>query len=275
MVAQRGQQPRVQLLDPLERDPARLARERDQAEVAGGHHRQLGQLRRRRASSSLGVRASRPSRRGRGPRAATVSSRASSVRPAPEVGGGVVLAPVVAVHDVAGLAGRADDVLERHPVALEERRALGLAVVGEHHQPVGARRRPPAAAATRAIWRSTLAQHRQRVGALDARSGGPPRRRRGTSCRPRAARRACPPPPPPPAGRAGSPSRRRASPRTRARGGCAAGRRGGAGSRCARRSRAISATTTEQRLAPRRTAGRSRPSSRGRSAAAGAAPCSS
>jgi hypothetical protein len=41
---------------------------------------------------------------------------------------------------VASAGGLADELLERDPVSVQEGRALGLTVVGEHDQPVGPRR---------------------------------------------------------------------------------------------------------------------------------------
>ena len=120
------------------------------------------------ASSSpwAGSSSSRRPRAPRAARAAIPSSRAISVRPGAEVGDRVVLAPGLHVHVLRG-AERAHEVLEGQAVALQERRALRLAVVGEHDQAVGARR-----VGQRRVHARDLAvhlgQHRQRVGALDA-----------------------------------------------------------------------------------------------------------
>ena len=61
------------------------------------------------------------------------------------------------------------ELLQRLAVALQERRTLRLAVIGQHDEPVGARRVLDGVGRSAAIARSTRPQHRERVGALDAR----------------------------------------------------------------------------------------------------------
>ena len=87
-------------------------------------------------------------------------------------------------------AGRLDELLERVAVALA---GTSRPATGRGRRARRARRAAARARRRRRSGRSPvdLAQHRERVGALDARSGGRPRRRRGTSCRRPAARRAC------------------------------------------------------------------------------------
>ena len=176
--------------------------------------------------------------------------------------------------DVVGLAARAHEVLERHPVAVEERRALRLAVVGEDDEAVRARRVGDRRldAADLAV---DLAQDGERVVALDARvvrdlvvgeerrvdDGAPGHHvadHRGDlqvaldDRRPRAHERVrC------------------------ASAGCAAGRRRAPGGRRRGARAAISAIDERGRARRRVRAARSRRRSRGRSARGGCAPCSS
>ena len=92
---------------------------------------------------------------------------------------------VVALFDgdrALRVAGRADQVLERLPVAVAEGLPLRLAVVGEHDQAVGARRLG-AGGGDPGDLAVEVAQHGERVVRARSRSGGRPRRRRGRSCR--------------------------------------------------------------------------------------------
>ena len=92
MVAQRRDQQRVERFDPLEGDPAGLAREADQAEAARGHHRELRAalaavrpvdlLAARSASSVDGAVGAAAAGRGADRARRDVSSRATSVSPA-------------------------------------------------------------------------------------------------------------------------------------------------------------------------------------------------
>ena len=124
-------QPRPQLLDAFERQPPRLARERDQPEVARGHHRHLGH-----ALDHLLVEpvAGRGAHRVTGRRVA----RGELGDAGAQRGGALVLCGRPRRARRRPRSGR------RCPrglaVALAERRALALAMVGEHDQLVGARR---------------------------------------------------------------------------------------------------------------------------------------
>ena len=155
-----------------------LAREGDQAEAARRHHRRARAARRpasRRGSSSpsctapstLRPRVAAPTARPR--RASRRREPRSARRPGSRSASSAARArPRPSSVSQASL----HELLERDPVAVQERRALGLAVVGEDDEPVRAAARPRAAAAMRPIWRSTRAQRRERVGALDARVVG-------------------------------------------------------------------------------------------------------
>ena len=146
MVAERRDQQRVERLEPLQGDPAGLAREADQAEAARGHHRELGHLapvRPVHLLADLGV------ERHHAVVAAAAGRRADRARrdrvvagdlgqAGAEVGERVVLA-LLDRDRALRVAGRAHQVLERFPVAVAEGLPLRLAVVGEDDQPVGAR----------------------------------------------------------------------------------------------------------------------------------------
>ena len=109
----------------------------------------LSGARRRRASP-------RVARAGR-VRGAARQRRAVALRQLGQAGVEMASAPSSrrpARRDRAPGVARDDQLLERLAVALQERRALRLAVVGQHDEPVGARR-VPRRAAIRAIARST------------------------------------------------------------------------------------------------------------------------
>ena len=76
--------------------------------------------------------------------------------------------PARRLADRAALERAAHEVVEAVAVALLERRALGLPVVGEHDDLVGARRVLPGAGDAPELL-VELAQHLERVGALEAR----------------------------------------------------------------------------------------------------------
>jgi hypothetical protein len=70
--------------------------------------------------------------------------------------------------EVAGPTRLADGVLERHAVAVLERRTLRLAVIGQHHELVGPRRVRDGRLDARELA-VDLTQHGQGVVALDPR----------------------------------------------------------------------------------------------------------
>ena len=171
MRAERVEQPWIQRVDRLGRDPARLSRERDQAQVAGGEHDDLGRrlvgvlrqlvLRADHDRAVLALRAGHLAQAVRSETAAAGSFRHRG----PEVHPRFV--SLRRRLDLLGLARFLDDLLERGAVALAERRALGLAMIGEHdelHRP-------------RSLLRSAgesgelpveLAQDAERLGSFDS-----------------------------------------------------------------------------------------------------------
>ncbi len=126
------------------------------------------------------------------------SSPGSSSPPAPRPVASPTACPTARVVLVAGLhlgdraarQGAAHQVLERVAVALQEGGALGLAVVREHHDLVGARARTGGPARCgRTAGRACAAPRACRR--APCRSGGPPRRRRRRWRTPPAVRPSC------------------------------------------------------------------------------------
>ena len=168
--AARGCSSRVALVDLLERQPAALLHQVDEAEVARAEHDDVavgdvvlrpllllapGRLARRRGRPSRSAR-----RRRRSPATSPPRERAL------------------------------DELVEAVAVALLEGRALRLAVVGEDDDLVRPRR-VAARALDPAELLVELAQRLERVGALEARSGARPRRSSRRSRRRRGARASC------------------------------------------------------------------------------------
>ena len=185
---ERLDEPRVVLGDLLQRDPLLAGRQVDQPEAARDEHDRLG------LAGGL-VRAGFRERLPVGSERDGPLDRAAARRPrqrAPahrrllaRVGErGAEIAPCLVdsgrrAH-LAALERFADELLERLAVALPERRPLGLAVVGEDDEVVGARRLRGGALEPRELA-VVLAQHGEGVRRADRPSGARPRRSRRTS----------------------------------------------------------------------------------------------
>jgi hypothetical protein len=166
---------RVALGEALQRDAPGLAREADEAQAARGHHHDLGQL-----AALLELRPGARLERHRPAGAARAGGRRHRTaghrgivgdlgEPGAEVGQRLVAAGMRL--DVAGPTRLADEVLERHAVAILERRALRLAVIGQHDELVGPRRVRDGRSHAGQLA-VDLTQHGQGVVALDPRVVG-------------------------------------------------------------------------------------------------------
>ena len=174
MLAQRGDERRPARLDSLQRHAARLARERDQAEAAGRHHRELRQLVVRfcvtpaLAELHGAVHLASACRRVDGAPGCRVGRRGLRQGRA-QVAEGLVRVGVLDLHVLRlRVARRLHEVLERDAVALEERLALRLPVVRQDDEVVRPRGvlRGAGDAADLAVH---AAQDRQSVGSLHTR----------------------------------------------------------------------------------------------------------
>ena len=148
-----GDQRGMALLDLLEREPVRALHQVDEPEVARAEDDDVAVRR------DLGALVLAPCRRGRSPRRARAPIAVAFSSPAST--------PSTSPPD----SERSTSSSSAVAVALPERRALGLAVVGEHDDLVGPRR-----VAARALDHPEalveLAQRLERVGALEARVVG-------------------------------------------------------------------------------------------------------